>query len=217
MALWTLDFDRPVRVANRLQAHGHHVPRPFTAVPEEEQIDEECSRAMVVPDEIGQQKIDHPGVEGDAPHTDQYYSYYPYAATRGRDMIPPASPRRKPMITHVKFVGIPTRDQARALQFYTEKLGFEISTNQPFNDKQRWIELRIANSQTRVVLFTPEGHEDRIGTFFNGSLACDDVEATYRQLRQRGVEFTSEPQKQPWGTFAIFKDPDGNQFVLGSS
>jgi predicted enzyme related to lactoylglutathione lyase len=121
------------------------------------------------------------------------------------------------MITHVKFVGIPTRDQARSLKFFTERLGFEVSTDQPFNDKQRWIELRIAHSQTRVVLFTPEGHEDRIGTFFNGSLACDDVEGTYRQLRQRGVEFVSEPKSQPWGTFAIFKDPDGNQFVLSSA
>jgi predicted enzyme related to lactoylglutathione lyase len=121
------------------------------------------------------------------------------------------------MITHVKFVGIPTKDQTRALKFYTEKLGFEISTDQPFDDKQRWIELRIAHSQTRVVLFTPEGHESRIGSFFNGSLACDDVEATFRQLSQRGVEFTKEPEKQPWGTFAMFMDPDGNQFVLSSS
>jgi predicted enzyme related to lactoylglutathione lyase len=121
------------------------------------------------------------------------------------------------MITHVKFVGIPTRDQTRALKFYTESLGFEVATDQRFNEKQRWIELRIGHSQTRVVLFTPEGHEDRIGTFFNGSIACDDVEATYRQLRQRGVEFTQEPQKQPWGTFATFKDPDGNQFVLSSA
>ena len=48
-------------------------------------------------------------------------------------------------------------------------------------------------------------------------LMCDDVEATYRQLRQRGVEFIQEPQKQPWGTFAKFKDPDGNQFVLSSA
>jgi len=121
------------------------------------------------------------------------------------------------VITHVKFVSIPTRNQARALKFYTEQLGFEVATDQPFDEKQRWIELRIANSATRVVLFTPPGHEIRIGTFFNGSLACDDVEATYRQLRERGVEFTSEPQKQPWGTFAMFKDPDGNQFVLSSS
>lgn len=121
------------------------------------------------------------------------------------------------MITHVKFVGIPTRDQQRALRFYTERLGFEVATDQPFDDKQRWIELRIANSPTRLVLFTPEGHEDRIGTFFNGSLACDDVEATYRQLKERDVEFNGPPQKQPWGTFAVFKDPDGNQFVLSSS
>jgi predicted enzyme related to lactoylglutathione lyase len=121
------------------------------------------------------------------------------------------------MITHVKFVSIPTRDQQRALEFYTKALGFEIATDQPFDDKQRWIELRIGNSPTRVVLFTPPGHEQRIGSFFNGSIACDDVEATYRQLRQRGVEFTQEPQQQPWGTFAMFKDPDGNQFVLSST
>jgi predicted enzyme related to lactoylglutathione lyase len=120
------------------------------------------------------------------------------------------------MITQVKFVGIPTRDQDRALKFYTEKLGFEVSTDQNFDGKQRWIELRIANAATRVVLFTPEGHEDRIGTFFNGSFTCDDVGATYRQLSARGVEFTSPPEKQPWGEYATFKDPDGNQFVLSS-
>jgi len=121
------------------------------------------------------------------------------------------------MITQLKFVGIPTANQERALRFYTETMGFAVATDQPFNDKQRWIELRIGNSATRVVLFTPEGHEDRIGSFFNGSFACDDVAATYRQLRERGVEFVKEPQKQPWGQFAIFKDPDGNQFVLSSS
>jgi predicted enzyme related to lactoylglutathione lyase len=121
------------------------------------------------------------------------------------------------MITQLKFAGIPTRDQDRALKFYTEKLGFEVSTDQNFDGKQRWIELRIANTSTRVVLFTPEGHESRIGTFFNGAFACDDVQETYRQLNARGVEFVSGPQKQPWGEFAIFKDPDGNQFVLSSS
>jgi predicted enzyme related to lactoylglutathione lyase len=121
------------------------------------------------------------------------------------------------MITQLKFVGIPTSDQQRALRFYTEQLGFEVATDQAFNEQQRWIELRIAHSPTRVVLFTPEGHESRIGTFFNGAFACDDVAATYRQLKNRGVDFVSEPQQQPWGTFAIFKDPDGNQFVLSSS
>jgi predicted enzyme related to lactoylglutathione lyase len=132
-------------------------------------------------------------------------------------MAAPGEPARgESMITHMKFVGIPVRDQERALRFYTEKLGFEVATDQPMG-AQRWIEMRIAHSQTRVVLFTPEGHEDRIGTFFNGSMACDNVEATWRQLSQRGVEFVQEPTKQPWGTFAKFRDPDGNTFVLSSS
>src|SRR3954469_16157068 len=120
------------------------------------------------------------------------------------------------MITHVKFVSIPTRDQDRALAFWTEKVGFSVLSDQRFSDTQRWIELAIRDSDTRLVLFTPEGHEDRIGSIFNGALACDDVEATYRRLSERGVEFDSPPQKQPWGTFATMKDADGNQFVLSS-
>jgi predicted enzyme related to lactoylglutathione lyase len=119
------------------------------------------------------------------------------------------------MITKLKFTSIPTRDQDLALKFWTEQMGFEVMTDQPLG-AQRWIELRIRGAETGVVLFTQDGHEDRIGTFFNGSFACDDVQATYRQLKQRGVEFTQEPQKQPWGEYAVFKDPDGNQFVLGS-
>jgi predicted enzyme related to lactoylglutathione lyase len=121
------------------------------------------------------------------------------------------------VITQLKFAGIPVSDPARALAFYTGKLGFEVATDQPMGPGKRWIELRIAHSATRVVLFTPPGHEDRIGTFFNGSFACDNVEATVRQFRQRGVEIVEEPTAQPWGTFAKFKDPDGNVFVLSSS
>jgi predicted enzyme related to lactoylglutathione lyase len=119
------------------------------------------------------------------------------------------------MITHLKFAGIPVRDQERALQFWTEKMEFRILTDQPLGN-QRWIELSIRSSETRIVLFTPEGHEDRVGSFFNGSFACDDVEATHRQLSERGVEFVSPPEREQWGSYAIFKDPDGNQFVLGS-
>ena len=118
------------------------------------------------------------------------------------------------MITHVKFVSIPTEDQDRALEFYTKKLGFEVVTDQPFDEKQRWIELRIGRSDTRFVLFTADGAAP--GTQFNGALAADDVEKTYETLSSRGVEFPTTPQKAPWGTFAVFRDSEGNQFVLSS-
>lgn len=119
------------------------------------------------------------------------------------------------MIKQLKFAGIPTRDQDRALTFWTEKVGFRVATDQPMGT-QRWIELTIPGAETRVVLFTPDGHEDRIGSFFHGSFGCQDVDYTYRQMREKGVEFETPPQKQPWGTFAKFKDPDGNVFVLSS-
>src|SRR3977135_1352614 len=67
------------------------------------------------------------------------------------------------MITHIKFVSVPVRDQNRALDFYTEKLGFTIITDQPFDEKQRWIELRVPKAETRGGLFTAEGEEKRIG------------------------------------------------------
>ena len=120
------------------------------------------------------------------------------------------------MITHLKFMSIPVRDQDRAVKFYTEKLGFKIATDQPMGPGKRWIELRICKAETRVVLFTMDGEEDRIGTQMNCSIACDDVEATWRQLSERGVEFDGPPQKQPWGTYVIMKDSEGNRFVVGS-
>jgi catechol 2,3-dioxygenase-like lactoylglutathione lyase family enzyme len=119
------------------------------------------------------------------------------------------------MITHVKFVSIPTTDQDRALAFYTEKLGFKIVTDQPFDGRQRWIELRVGGSDTRFVLFTMDDGPKPGGTF-NGALACDNVERTYDELKSRGVEFAAPPTQEPWGTFAIFKDPDGNQFLIAT-
>jgi predicted enzyme related to lactoylglutathione lyase len=119
------------------------------------------------------------------------------------------------MIKALKFASVPVSDQDRALAFYTEKLGFAVATDQPFGP-QRWIELRIPGAQTRLVLFTADGHEDRIGTFTGLSLQADDVAATYEELSRRGVEFDGPPKSADWGTFAIFKDPDGNSFVLGS-
>lgn len=118
------------------------------------------------------------------------------------------------MIKQIKFVSIPVRDQNRALDFYTEKLGFTIITDQPFDEKQRWIELRVPRAETRIVLFTTDADKDRIGSFMNISYLCDDIEKTYSELSVRGVEFNGSPKKEPWGTFAIFKDSEGNSFVI---
>ena len=121
-----------------------------------------------------------------------------------------------PMIRGIKFVGIPVRNQDVALKFYTETLGFKVVTDQPFTDKQRWIELLIPGAESGVVLFTPDGHENRIGQFQSIAFWCDDVFATAKILKSKGVQFTAEPKTEEWGSSSVFKDPDGNQFALSS-
>lgn len=119
------------------------------------------------------------------------------------------------MIRGVKFVSVPVNNQDEALKFYTEKLGFRVLTDQPFDDKQRWIELGIPGADTRIVLFR-FGESLKPGGQLNVTFWAEDVEATARELKSKGVEFVMEPKREAWGTAAIFKDSDGNSFVLSS-
>jgi catechol 2,3-dioxygenase-like lactoylglutathione lyase family enzyme len=120
------------------------------------------------------------------------------------------------VIKAIKFVGVPVSDQQRALEFYTKALGFRVVTDQPFDDTQRWIELGIGRSSSGITLFTPAGHENRIGTFTGISFLADDVIETCKELAAKGVKFIQEPKQADWGTAAVFADPDGNQFVIGT-
>ncbi|MGH9736293.1 MAG: VOC family protein [Candidatus Acidiferrales bacterium] len=119
------------------------------------------------------------------------------------------------MIKGIKFASVPVQDQEKALKFFTEKLGFQILTDQPFGS-QRWIELGIPGADTSVVLFTSPGHEVLIGKFQPIVFWSDDVRATYKELTAMGVDFVAPPKTEQWGTSAIFKDPDGNQFLISS-
>ena len=65
------------------------------------------------------------------------------------------------MIRRIKFVGVPVRDQDRALDFYVNTLGFTLQTDQPMGPGQRWIEIRPPKGETGIALFTSPGHEDR--------------------------------------------------------
>jgi catechol 2,3-dioxygenase-like lactoylglutathione lyase family enzyme len=120
------------------------------------------------------------------------------------------------MIRAVKFVAIPVSDQDAALEFYTQRCGFRVITDQPFDGTQRWIELGIGKSETRVVLFTMKEQKAMIGTHSNVTFVADNVAKTYEEMAANGVVFDQVPKKADWGTSAIFRDPDGNRFVLSS-
>jgi catechol 2,3-dioxygenase-like lactoylglutathione lyase family enzyme len=128
-----------------------------------------------------------------------------------------ARPGDDPVIKAIKFASIPVSDQDRALDFYTKKLGLRVITDTPLDGRQRWIELGIPRAETRLVLFTAPGQAQMIGGLMNVAFSADDVEATAKDMKARGVEFVQEPRRADWGTSAVFKDPDGNQFVLSTT
>lgn len=119
------------------------------------------------------------------------------------------------MIRGVKFSSVPVTDQDRALAFYTEKLGFRVLTDRPFNQQQRWIELGISGADTRIVLFN-FGENIKPGGQMNVTFWTDDVEGTVQELKSKGVTITMEPKRAEWGTAAGFQDSEGNNFILSS-
>ena len=122
------------------------------------------------------------------------------------------------MITGVRSVGIFVRDQDRAKQFFTERLGFDLVQDSPMGEGEnapRWIEIAPKERNVLLVLFTPEGQEERVGTFSNVIFHAEDIQATHQELSAKGVEFPEPPRKEFWGWWATFKDPDGNTYGLG--
>ena len=119
------------------------------------------------------------------------------------------------MLKQIKFVAVPVKDQTRALEFYTQKLGLRVFTDQTMG-KMRWIELTIPGAETKVVLHHKPGHEPRADEP-ELALVADDVQATYEDLRAKGVEFTQPPKKEHWGEHAIFKDSEGNLILFAKS
>ncbi|GAB5470374.1 MAG: hypothetical protein Kilf2KO_34040 [Rhodospirillales bacterium] len=104
-------------------------------------------------------------------------------------------------------------DLAKARAFYGETLGLkEVWTM----TEMKAVGFDLESAQLIVEEEDPEGEEaGLIGRFVGLSLQVDDIEESYRQLKERGVAFEGPPEKQPWGgTLADFKDPAGNLLTL---
>ena len=123
------------------------------------------------------------------------------------------------MITQVKIVSIAVNDQQKALEFYTEKLGFKLQSDHPMGDEKgtRWIELSLPEGGTKVTLYPPQGPDAKAGGFSNIIFTTNDIQRTYEELKERGVEFVEPPKEEFWGSYCIFADPDDNRFVLSSN
>lgn len=117
-------------------------------------------------------------------------------------------------LNYVSVVSVYVSDQDRALDFFVNKLGFEKTMDGPFGEGERWIEVKPPEGQTTINLYKASEPGARPGQFSAVSFYSDNVKATIEEMRSRGVEITEDPNEQPWGVQAQFKDPDGNGYVI---
>ena len=117
-------------------------------------------------------------------------------------------------------------DQDEALAFYTEKLGMELrdDVTLPELGNFRWLTVGLPGQDVSLALMAVPGPPvfdedtrakvlDVMAKGAGGGLffSTDDIQGTYEELKQRGVEFGQEPTEQPYGVDAGFRDPSGNE------
>ena len=121
-------------------------------------------------------------------------------------------------------------DQQGALEFYRDKLGFEVRTDLPMDESGvlRWLTVSPQGQPDLEIVLMPiipgPALNDESaakmrelvagGAFGIGVFQTDDVRGDYERLRRRGVEFVAPPSEKPYGTEAIVKDNSGNWFSL---
>ena len=118
----------------------------------------------------------------------------------------------KTHLTQVSTVMVPVTDQDRAIEFYTDKLGFETRADIPFGDGERWVEVAPPGAATTVALIPPrEGESAGIETRM--ALRSTDIDADHADLLARGVDVDPEVMRMgdPVPPMFFFRDQDGNR------
>ncbi|MFJ5127081.1 VOC family protein [Streptomyces sp. NPDC088555] len=116
-------------------------------------------------------------------------------------------------------------DQAKALRFYTEILGFVKKHDVPVGEKDRWLTVVSPDEPGGTeLLLEPTGHpavQPYRDTLVKDGIplaqfAVDDVKAEYERLRDLGVRFIQEPLEMGPVTTAVFDDTCGNLIQIAT-
>jgi catechol 2,3-dioxygenase-like lactoylglutathione lyase family enzyme len=133
------------------------------------------------------------------------------------------------MLKQLTYVGVWVHDQEEALAFYTDTLGMELreDVTVPEMGNFRWLVVGLPGQEVSITLlgipgppvFDEETRQQIQSLLAKGAMgglffSAEDVQASYDELKNRGVEFTQEPTQQPYGLDAGFRDASGNHFRM---
>lgn len=121
-------------------------------------------------------------------------------------------------------IAIVVTNQQKAVEFYTEKVGFEIKSDFSPPGGSRYVTVGPQGQDLEIMLWdrgsaTDPSQKEVSKNWSPGRtppivMKVTDCQALHRELSGRGVRFHQEPFVHPWGTSATFVDPDGNLFSM---
>jgi lactoylglutathione lyase len=118
------------------------------------------------------------------------------------------------MVANIATVAIYVTDQDASLSFWTDGVGFTVHRTRPMGPGASWVEVGPAGAASCLVLYPKSMMGDWAERRPSIVFECSDLQSAYDAMRARGVRFVQEPTAMPWGPFAIFIDPEGNQHGL---
>lgn len=122
---------------------------------------------------------------------------------------------------HLAKIALVVDDYDRALQYYTQVLGFELIEDTRLTDTKRWVVVSPPGSNGCQLLLARAASEEqraRIGNQTGGRvflfLHTNDFNADLENLKSKQVKIVRGPVKESYGTVAVFEDLYGNLWDL---
>ena len=125
------------------------------------------------------------------------------------------TPTTTSRIGAINLVMIPSSDQDRSIEFYVGALGFEKRTDIPFGGGYRWVEVYPPGGTAGIALAPPRDGET-VARETGVSLTTGDIDSTYAQLKDAGVDVDAEVSRMgdPVPPMFWFRDPDGHTLMV---
>ena len=129
------------------------------------------------------------------------------------------------MTLRINISSVNVDDQEKALQFYTEKLGFQ-KKEDTGTEGFRWLTVVSSSAPDGTELLLEPSDNPAVQDFKKALreqnipatvFATDDLDAEYKRLVGLGVKFTAEPSEAEWGKFAVLDDTCGNLICLAQT
>ena len=113
----------------------------------------------------------------------------------------------------LELVAIPVADVDRALDFYKDKVGFNLDHNHTVNEKIRFVQMTPPGSACSICFGIGIADNMKPGSIKGLQMVVKDAQAPHGEIKKRVVNVTDVDQ-QVWGRLVYFSDPDGNSWTL---